>query len=95
MSKKEVFVGKMEKGLNVLFNQNGVDKMFLTDAMNELNSIKRTDLGEEIVKAYEEFRKVDFGIALFWYNDRFRNNVKLVNNFEVVKEGRRVVIKRK
>jgi hypothetical protein len=95
MTAKEVFISKMEKGLDFLFNKKGVDSMYLVDAMNGLNEIKRTELGGEIIKAYEEFRKVDLGVALFWYIDRFRKNVKLVNNFEIVKEGRRVVLKRK
>ena len=95
MTKKEVFVGKMEKGLNVLFNENGVDKMFLVDAMNQLKKKDETDIGKDIIKAYEEFKNVQYGIVLFWYSDRFKSNVKLVNEFEVVKEGRRWVVKRK
>ena len=95
MTKKEVFVSKLEKGLNVLFNESGVDKMFLTDAMNQLKKKDETNLGVEIIKAYEEFRDVLYGVQLFWYSDRFKNNVKLVNEFEVVKEGKRWVIKRK
>ena len=95
MTKKEVFVSKMEEGLNVLFNENGVDKMFLSDTMNQLKKKYETDLREGIIKAYEEFRNVQYGVQLFWYSDRFKSNVKLVNEFEVVKEGRRWVIKRK
>ena len=109
--RKKDFQDKMDLGLRIIFDEVGKEKgtiiteMFSSDVISlmyskrlgEIQNNKPIKTFSQITESYDRMRKIDSRGDLFVFNDRFNKNLKKLDmlNFELVKVGRRFVIKLK